>query len=87
MMEVAISPESPQEILLNNGGKTMSSSWADYDNDGDLDVYLANDQSDNALFRNDGNLIFTKMSADPVSNTNSHSFQFLHGVILIMMAI
>jgi hypothetical protein len=60
--------------LLNNGGKTMSSSWADYDNDGDLDVYLANDQSDNALFRNDGNLVFTKMASDPVSNTNSHSF-------------
>ena len=60
--------------LLNNGGKTMSSSWADYDNDGDLDVYLANDQSNNALFRNDGNLVFTKMAADPVSNTNSHSF-------------
>jgi len=60
--------------LLNNGGKTMSSSWADYDNDGDLDVYLANDQSNNALFRNDGNLVFTKMATDPVSNTNSHSF-------------
>jgi hypothetical protein len=60
--------------LLNNGGKTMSSSWADYDNDGDLDVYLANDQSNNALFRNDGNLVFTKMVSDPVSNTNSHSF-------------
>lgn len=60
--------------LLNDGGKTMSSSWADYDNDGDLDVYLANDGSNNALFRNDGNLVFTKMATDPVSNTNSHSF-------------
>jgi hypothetical protein len=60
--------------LVNNGGKTMSSSWADYDNDGDLDVYLANDQSDNALFRNEGNFVFTKIISDPVSNTNSHSF-------------
>ncbi|MBS7787070.1 VCBS repeat-containing protein [Flavobacterium sp. CYK-55] len=60
--------------LLNDGGKTMSSSWADYDNDGDLDVYLTNDGSNNVLFRNDGNLIFTKMASDPVSNTNSHSF-------------
>lgn len=60
--------------LVNNGGSTMSSSWADYDNDGDLDVYLCNDGSDNALFRNDGNFNFTKITGDPVTMTNSHSF-------------
>lgn len=60
--------------LVNNGGSTMSSSWGDYDNDGDLDVYLANDGTDNALFRNDGNLNFTKITGDPVTATNSHSF-------------
>ena len=35
--------------LVNGGGNTMSSSWGDYDNDGDLDVFLANDLSNNAL--------------------------------------
>jgi hypothetical protein len=60
--------------LLTNGGSTMSSSWGDYDNDGDLDVYLANDGTDNALFRNDGNFNFTKITGDPVTQTNSHSF-------------
>lgn len=60
--------------LVNNGGSTMSSSWADYDNDGDLDVYLCNDGSDNALFRNDGNFNFTEITGDPVTMTNSHSF-------------
>lgn len=60
--------------LVNNGGATMSSSWGDYDNDGDLDVYLANDAADNALFRNDGNFTFTKITGDPVTTTNSHSF-------------
>lgn len=60
--------------LVNNGGATMSSSWGDYDNDGDLDVYLANDAADNALFRNDGNFVFTKITGDPVTMTNSHSF-------------
>lgn len=60
--------------LLTDGGKTMSSSWADYDNDGDLDVFLANDQGNNALFRNDGNFVFTKMVNDTVSNSNGNSF-------------
>lgn len=60
--------------LINNGGYTMSSSWEDYDNDGDLDVFLANDQSSNALFRNEGNFNFTKIMNDTVSNTNDHSF-------------
>jgi len=58
--------------LLTDGGKTMSGSWGDYDNDGDMDVFLANDQGNNALFRNDGNFNFTKV-ADTVSNSNGNS--------------
>ena len=60
--------------LLNDGGNTMSSSWADYDNDGDMDVFLANDQGNNGLFRNDGNFSFTKMTDDTVSKSNGRSF-------------
>lgn len=60
--------------LLTNGRNTMSSSWGDYDNDGDLDVFLANDQSQNALFRNDGNFSFTKISNDTISTTPARSF-------------
>lgn len=59
--------------IINDGQDTMSSSWGDYDNDGDLDVYLANDGADNALFRNDGNFNFTKITGDPVAMTNAHS--------------
>lgn len=61
-------------ILVNDGGRTMSSSWADYDNDGDLDVFLANDLGNDALFRNDGNFVFTKMVNDTVSNSGGNSF-------------
>ena len=47
--------------IVTDVGNTMSSSWGDMDNDGDLDLFLANDRSGNALFRNDGNGNFTKM--------------------------
>ncbi len=60
--------------LLNNAGNTMSGCWGDYDNDGDLDVFLANDLANNALFRNDGNFVFTKITADTVSRTYGRSF-------------
>lgn len=60
--------------LLNDGKSTMSSSWGDFDNDGDLDVFLANDNSTNGLFRNDGNFVFNKLSSDTVSTTPSNSF-------------
>jgi hypothetical protein len=32
---------------------TLAASWEDYDNDGDLDLYVANDYAPNSLFRND----------------------------------
>ena len=60
--------------LLNDGGKTMSSSWGDYDNDGDLDVFLANDQGNDGLFRNEGQFNFTKITTDTVSNCGGNSF-------------
>jgi enediyne biosynthesis protein E4 len=41
----------------------QSSSWADYDNDGDLDLYVANVGA-NALYRNDGSDVFVNVAAD-----------------------
>ena len=40
-----------------------SSSAADYDNDGDLDLYVLN-YEENTLFRNNGDGTFTDMSAE-----------------------
>ena len=37
----------------NNHRYSFSSSWEDFDNDGDLDLYVANDYGRNNLFRND----------------------------------
>ncbi|MBC7775868.1 MAG: VCBS repeat-containing protein [Phycisphaerae bacterium] len=60
--------------LVTAGGKTMSSSWGDYDNDGDLDVFLANDQGNDGLFRNDGNETFFKITTGPVVTSGGNSF-------------
>jgi hypothetical protein len=59
--------------LVNQGANTMSGSWGDYDNDGDLDVFLANHLSNNSLFRNDGNFNFTKIIGDTVSKQYGYS--------------
>ena len=37
----------------NNHRLTLAASWEDYDNDGDMDLYVANDYAPNSLFRND----------------------------------
>lgn len=43
-------------------GRGLSAAWVDLDGDGWLDLYVANDQSDNALFRNLGNGKFADIS-------------------------
>jgi hypothetical protein len=46
--------------------------WGDYDNDGDVDVYVSrNDSRANKLYRNDGGGVFTDVSAAPLNDANS----------------
>lgn len=53
---------------------TMSSCWGDTDNDGDLDVFLANDGSVNQYFRNDGAFVFTPLVDTDISNATTNAF-------------
>ena len=39
---------------VNNTRYSFAASWEDYDNDGDQDLYVANDYGRNCLYRNDG---------------------------------
>ncbi|NIM50575.1 MAG: hypothetical protein GTN62_09640 [Gemmatimonadales bacterium] len=55
------------ELALRAGvsdpqGRSLSAAWCDFDDDGWPDIYVANDVSDNVLFRNLGNGLFEDVS-------------------------
>jgi ASPIC and UnbV/FG-GAP-like repeat len=60
-------PDSPitTDTAVNVGG-----SWADYDDDGDMDLFVAHRASrfalHSALYRNDGAWTFTRVQGDPI---------------------
>ena len=56
-----------REVALRSGvanpeGRSLSAAWADFDDDGWPDLYVANDVSDNVLFRNLGDETFEEIS-------------------------
>lgn len=56
-----------------SGGISWSSSWGDYDNDGDPDLFVANNENQkNFLFRNEGNFNFTRILNDTIVNENGY---------------
>jgi len=51
--------------IIGNGN-----SWADYDNDGDLDCFISSATS--FLYRNDGNAVFTKITSGAIGNGSAN---------------
>ena len=55
-------------VLANDPGiAVVGSCWADYDNDGDLDVFNAG-VPNSFLYRNDGQALFTKITSDDIGD-------------------
>jgi tetratricopeptide (TPR) repeat protein len=48
--------------VQNEAGRSLAAAWVDFDQDGLPDLYVANDVSDNAMFRNRGDGTFQDVS-------------------------
>ena len=81
---------SPTGVLYRNDGTTFTdvsiisglatysytwgADWGDYDNDGDLDLYLCNSNGNNQCFKNNGDGSFTEVAASLGIDDPSQSF-------------
>lgn len=55
--------------IVTDGGNSVGGSWGDYDNDGDLDLFVTHYTGENnRLFRNNGNGNFTKITTGAIVN-------------------
>jgi len=48
---------------IDHAGETKQILWVDYDADGDKDIYITSENSDNRLYKNTGNLNFIDVTA------------------------
>jgi hypothetical protein len=54
----------PSGMDVNNRRFSLAASWCDYDDDGDPDLYVANDFGRNNLYRNNGDSTFNDVAAE-----------------------
>lgn len=67
-----------QGPVVNDIGYSKGGSWGDYDNDGDLDLFVANggaslDGQNDFLYKNNGDGTFTKIEEGDVVNSEGYS--------------
>lgn len=60
--------------ITSTGGKSVASTWGDIDNDGDMDLFIANASNlDNDLFINNGGGDFSLVTIGEIVNDKGHS--------------
>lgn len=57
----AFTDVTKQAGLFNTSGRQLGAVFGDYDNDGDPDLFVANDKTPNFLYQNNGNGTFTEI--------------------------
>ncbi len=64
--------------IATNLASGAGATWVDYDNDGDLDLFLVNRDGPNQLYRNEGNGTFIQINDGPIVNSglDSHSISW-----------
>lgn len=67
--------------ITTDADRSHGLGWADYDNDGDLDVFVTNINQPNALYRNDGVSGFTRISVPPFTTDVGISIRCVWGDI------
>ncbi|MCL4176367.1 MAG: VCBS repeat-containing protein [Verrucomicrobia bacterium] len=66
--------------IVKSGGTSIGVDWGDYDNDGDLDLVVANGANSNEfLYRNEGNGEFVRIIEGPVVSSGGTSFSVAWG--------
>src|SRR5690554_1577648 len=53
---------------------SLGAAWADYDNDGFLDLYVSNFMQENRLYKNNGDGTFTKITEGDIVNDNNNTY-------------
>lgn len=63
-----------QGVLVNESANSTAACWGDYDNDGDVDLFVSNASNENnCLYQNLGKGQFQKMNIPGITNDNGHS--------------
>jgi hypothetical protein len=60
--------------IVNDGGASQGCAWGDYDNDGLLDLFVANRNQKNFLYHNEGNGVFTAITNGAIVNDIGYSW-------------
>jgi hypothetical protein len=65
-------------LVVTDGGESFGGSWGDYDNDGDLDLFVTNisyeTDGNNFLYQNEGDGTFQPVTEGPIVTDEGYSF-------------